>query len=317
MGRQIGLIVVAVVLVMALAVGCASWESVPPGHVGVVSLFGEVERSRMLAEGAHWINPFADVTLVDCRISAYTGTYACASKDMQDVTIEIALNAHPDAKEAGWLFQNVGVATVTDRMTEQGPVMPLPQWYVRIVRPAAQEVAKASIAKYSASEVLAHRQAIKDEIQKNLVSWCARYKILIPEVSLADVDFDQQYNAAIRAKQVKEQEALRKEYELQEATKQAEIAKKEAEGKANGAIEAARGQAETIRAMATAEAEAMLVKAEAQAKGNRLVAESLTGAGGAALLSIRRLEKWDGVLPRIVTGNGADFLMGVTADAVK
>lgn len=284
-------IILAAIVVVVGIIGCAAFESVPAGHVGVVSTFGAVDEAKTLPEGIAFVNPFADVIDVDCRIGAFSDTYTGASKDMQDVRVEVTLNARLDSKGAAKVYRNIGTKALPTGTAQNGVPISTTEWFMKIVRPASQEVLKAEIAKHSASDILANRSRIKDSVQKGIIEWCAKYDVLISEVSLADIDFDPAYNKAIQEKQVQEQKALQKTYELQGTQKQAEIAKAEAEGKANAAIEAARG-----------EAQAILTRADAEAKANALIANSLAGPQGAMLLQIRQLEKWNGILPQVMAG---------------
>jgi regulator of protease activity HflC (stomatin/prohibitin superfamily) len=296
----VSLIVVIIIVIVLGVLGCAAFESVPAGHVGVVSTFGAVNEGQSLPEGVSFVNPFADVIAVDCRIGAYTDTYTGASKDMQDVRVELTLNARLDSKGAAKIYKNIGTK-VTETGVKDGSPTHTSEWFAKIVRPASQEVLKAELAKHSASDILANRSKIKESVQAGIIAWCVKYDVLISEVSLADIDFDPAYNKAIQEKQVQEQKALQKTYELQGAQKQAEVAKAEASGKADAAIETARG-----------EAQAILTRADAEAKANKMIAESLSGPQGVMLLQIRQLEKWNGILPTVVAGDsGASMLLNI------
>lgn len=300
----VSLIVVVIIAVVLGILGCAAFESVPAGHVGVVSTFGAVSEGQSLPEGVSFVNPFADVIAVDCRIGVFTDTYTGASKDMQDVRVELTMNARLDSKEAAKIYKNIGTK-VTETGVSNGQPTHTSEWFSKIVHPASQEVLKAELAKHSASDILSSRSKIKDAVQRGIIEWCAKYGVLISEVSLADIDFDPAYNKAIQEKQVQEQKALQKTYELQGAQKQAEVAKAEASGKADAAIEAARG-----------EAQAILTRADAESRANKMIAESLSGPQGAMLLQIRQLEKWNGILPTVMAGGnggGVPLLLSLGA----
>ena len=110
----------------------------------------------------------------------------------------------------------------------------------------------------------------------------ARHHLILVEMAVADIDFSDKYDQAIENKQVEEQRAAQKLYELRRTITEAEMRAAEAKGAGDATIVQAR-----------ADAEALTIKGEAQAAYNRKVAESLT----ALLVQRMQMEKWDGRLP--------------------
>ena len=275
-------VVLIVVAILAIVLAVASCATVPAGHVGVVSLFGDVE-DRALDPGAHLLNPLSKVTSVDCRIQRDAREQKSASKDMQDVGVAMGLNYHLDPAHAVRVYKTVGV-----------------QWADRIIPNAESETLKAEIAHHVASDILQNRVQIKDSVEKALATWLTKYGIVLDEVSISNIDFSDDYEAAIERKQVEEQNALQKVYELQTAQKAAEIAKARAVGEADAAIETSRGAAQST-----------LVRAEAQATANRKIAESLKGEDGARVVIVQQIEKWNGIMPTTLAGaSGVSLFVG-------
>jgi regulator of protease activity HflC (stomatin/prohibitin superfamily) len=159
-----------------------------------------------------------------------------------------------------------------------------------IIDPAAQEVLKANTALHVATEILQKRPLIKADVQRDLTGWLAKYGIELKEASLANIRFDPAYEKAIEAKQIEEQKAEQKRYELIQAQRQAEIAAATAKGKGDSAREEAKGVADALR-----------IKGEAEAAYNAKVASSITGA----LLQQQYLARWDGKLPQYTLGGNA------------
>jgi regulator of protease activity HflC (stomatin/prohibitin superfamily) len=85
-----------------------------------------------------------------------------------------------------------------------------------------------------------------------------------------------------------------------------EIEERKAE--AQKTIETARGAAESLKLAADANAYQVLKEAEAQAEANRILSQSLTPE----LLQYRALTQWDGVLPRLMGGQGAVPFIDIT-----
>ncbi len=240
------------------------------GHVGVALLFGKVQPVA-LHEGINLVNPLYDVIQMDTRVQKHQARYDAASKDLQAVHVEMVVNYRLTPDKATEVYQRIG-----------------PNYAGVIIDPAAQEVLKANTALHIATEILQKRAAIKVDVQQDLTKWLAKYGIEVKEVSLANIKFDPAYEKAIEAKQIEEQKAEQKRYELIQAQRQAEIVAAQAKGQGDAAREKAKGEAEAIK-----------IRGEAEASYNQKVSASLT----ATLIQQRYLEKWDGKLPQFSAGN--------------
>lgn len=146
----------------------------------------------------------------------------------------------------------------------------------RIVDPAVQEALKAATANFTAEELITKRPQVSSAIQEVLVSRLASRGIIVESVAITDFNFSDEFTRAIEAKQVAEQDALRAENELRRAQIEAQqqVARAEAEAKAR--LEVARAEAEALR----------------------LQREVISPA----LLQLRFIERWDGILPRFMGG---------------
>src|SRR5512145_1560925 len=267
-----------VILVLALGIPLliltfSIFRIIPAGHVGVKVLFGQVE-TVPLREGLNVVwNPLYDIVDMDTRVLKHTARYDAASKDLQAVHVEMVLNYRLIPERAPEVYRSIGLG------------------YERvIIDPAAQEVLKANTATHNAAEILVRRQAIKGDVQKDLTAWLIKYGVELKEASLANIRFDAAYEKAVEAKQIEEQKAEQKRYELVQAQRQAEIAAATAKGKGDAAREEARGVAEALR-----------LKGEAEAAYNAKVASSLTPS----LIQQQYLSRWDGRLPVYTLGGGA------------
>ena len=239
---------------------------VKAGNVGVVVTFGNVSPVP-LEEGLHLVNPLADIVQVDIKLHVHEAVYRAASSDQQNVDIKMKLNFRPSPHAVPKLYKEVGL-----------------DYEKKVIDPAAQEVLKAETALHSAGEILRKRPEIKSSVQTKMKNWLVRYDINLEEVAIAEVDFDDEYEAAIKAKQVQEQQALAKEYQLQMAKQDAEIARTNAQG-----------QADSLR-----------IKGQGESEYNRLVSASLTSA----LVEVKRVEKWDGKYPTYMgSGSGGGLFL--------
>jgi len=246
------------VLVPVLVVLLSTFKVIPAGHVGVATLFGQVQ-PRALAEGLNFINPLLDVTLMSTQVQRRTARYDAASKDLQAVHVEMVLNYRLIPDRAPEAYQKIGVT-----------------YESVIIDPAAQEVLKATTALHNAAEILQRRPVIKAEVQKELTAWLVKYGVEMKEAALANIRFDPAYEKAIEAKQIEEQKAEQKRYELIQAQRQAEI----------------------VAAQAKGTADALRIKGEAEANYNSRVSSSLTPV----LIQHQYLSRWDGRLPQYSLG---------------
>jgi regulator of protease activity HflC (stomatin/prohibitin superfamily) len=238
----------------ALIVLFSVFRIIPAGQVGVKVLFGEVEPVPPAARAS----------------TSHTTRYDAASKDLQAVHVDMVLNYRLMPDRAPDVYKSIGLGYTSV-----------------IVDPAAQEVLTAQTAMHNAAEILVRRQAIKSDVQTGITQWLAKYGVELKEASLANIRFDANYEKAIEAKQIEEQKAEQKRYELIQAQRQAEIAAATAKGKGDAAREEARGVAEALR-----------LKGDAEAAYNARVAASLTPV----LIQQQYLARWDGRLPQYTLG---------------
>ena len=270
-------------LILALTIGIPAlififsiFRIIPAGQVGVKVLFGQVDPVP-LREGLNVVwNPLYDVVVMDTRVQKHTTRYDAASKDLQAVHVDMVLNFRLVPDRAPDVYKSIGL-----------------NYTSVIVDPAAQEVLKAQTATHNAAEILVRRQAIKSDVQAGITQWLAKYGVELKEASLANIRFDPAYEKAIEAKQIEEQKAEQKRYELIQAQRQAEIAAATAKGKGDAAREEARGVAEALR-----------LKGDAEAAYNARVAASLTPV----LIQQQYLARWDGRLPQYTLGGTVPFL---------
>jgi len=267
-------------LILAFTIGIPAFivlfsvfRIIPAGHVGVKVLFGQVE-PQPLREGLNVVlNPLYDVVDMDVRVVKHTARYDAASKDLQAVHVEMVLNYRVMPDRAPEVYRNIGL-----------------NFSSVIIDPAAQEVLKANTATHNAEEILLQRPQLKSDVQRDLTVWLAKYGIDMKEAALANIRFDPAYEKAVEAKQIEQQKAEQKRYELIQAQRQAEIVAAEAKGKGDAALAEARGVADALR-----------LKGEAEATYNARVSASLSSV----LIQQQYLARWDGRLPQYSFGGNA------------
>lgn len=202
-----------------------SWTIVNPGQRGIVIRLGSV--SRVLEDGLHFKLPLLEtVKKVDVKIQKSEVDAAAASKDLQNVTARIVVNYQLDGKNAGTLFQRVGL-----------------DFDAKLIAPALQEAVKSATAKYTAEELITKRELVKSDIKQSIVGRMAENFITITEVNIVNFDFSGSFNRAIEAKVTAEQDALAAKNKLEQVKYEAE--QRVVQSKAEA--EAIRIQAEALK----------------------------------------------------------------------
>lgn len=194
---------------------------VDAGQRGVLKKFGAVQ-DTVLGEGLHPIVPIVySVEKISVRVDKSDIPAQAASKDLQDVKMNVALNWSIDPQKVNEVYQSIGDSE---------------QVVQRIIFPAVSEVVKAATAKKNAEEIITKRTELKDEIDRELQARLQDYGLIIRDISLVDVAFSPEFAKAIETKQIAEQDAKRAVFRAQQA-----------EQDAQAEINRARGQAEAQR----------------------------------------------------------------------
>ena len=275
------LIGIGVAVVLLIILLCASITSVPVGSTGVVIRFGSTTGQTM-TDGWHFKVPFIE-SVVDISNKVMKTDVAAdsISRDLQAITSNISINYHLAAENSADIYRRVGL-TYEDTL----------------LQPAIQEAVKAVMAKYSAEELITNRSVVSSEISEEIRTKIGVYGIIIDEFNLTNFSFSDEFDAAIEAKQIAEQDKIKAATEKEKKTIEAEAAAAEK-------TIAAEAEAEAIKTKAEAEAEAIKTKADAQADANKKIRDSLSEE----VLENKKLETWDGVLPKVSTGSGASIIV--------
>ena len=256
--------IVAVIIVIAI-IASFSIVIVPAGSTGVVMTLGKVS-DNVMQEGLHFKVPFVqNVAIISNKIQKQEVQANAVSKDLQTVESEIAVNYRVGLDSRANIYKNIG-----ERYEEI------------VLLPAVQESMKSVSAKYTAEELITLRAQVGEEIKSSLEEKVSEYGIVIEKFSIVNFDFSEEFNEAIEAKQVAEQNLIKTKTEQEQA------------------IVIAEAEAQKKLIAAQAEADAITAKAQAQADANKLLAESLNDN----VVEYKKIQKWDGKLPT-VTGSDA------------
>ncbi|MBA2253986.1 MAG: prohibitin family protein [Chloroflexi bacterium] len=237
------------VAAVILGIFLLSIRIVPAGSVGVVKHWQTVDDNEA-SPGISLQIPFAtDIVVVDTRVQAIPfERLGAASREYQDVFLTGVLNIHVAPQFASDIYQNIGL-----------------DYRDKVVIPFYANIVKEIVPQFGVAEVLPQREQIRIRTVEKLKAKLEPLGIIVDDVALANVDFNDAYNQAIQNKQVQELQVATERNILEQRKVQAEQAKAAASGEAQAQVERAKGDAESVRLHAQAEADA-----------NRLIGASLT-----------------------------------------
>jgi regulator of protease activity HflC (stomatin/prohibitin superfamily) len=142
-----------------------------------------------------------------------------ASRDLQTVNSEVALNYRLDPSKVVTIYRELG----TDYTSN-------------VIAPTLQEGMKATTAQYTAEELITKRGQIAQDVTTLLRDRLQPRGIVVEGFSIVNFDFSQAFNAAIENKVSAEQNALAAQNKL-----------KQIEYEAQQQVAQARGEAEAIQ----------------------------------------------------------------------
>lgn len=152
------------------------------------------------------------------------------------------------------------------------------QWQERILYPNLEQAVKAEVGTWNADQMVANRDKVASNILASLQARMIEhnYPVSITNFQMINIDYSDQFESAIEKKVVAEQAAL------EEANRT-----KQVEQKAKQQVTSAKAEAESMR-----------IRANALANNPKLV-------------NYEFVQKWDGKLPQIMTGDSMPILMNL------
>jgi prohibitin 2 len=277
-GRPFLRIVIPAILgiIILLFIVSASVKIVDAGYRGVLLKFGAVDTSVALNEGIHFVTPFRDsVVQMEVRTQKTVENAASASKDLQDVTTQVALNYRINPNSAQVVYQQLGF-----------------EYGNRVIAPAIQESVKQVTARFNAEELITMRETVKNQIEQQIKARLAPYNILVDTISITEFQFSDQFRKAVEAKVEAQQRALQAQNDL----RRIEIEAQQNEAKAVGEQKANVARAEGVR-------QSNVLQAEGESQAIKIIDQQLRTSP--TYLEWLKTQRWDGKLPLVTGGTGS------------
>jgi regulator of protease activity HflC (stomatin/prohibitin superfamily) len=242
--------VIGVVVMVVLVFGGRFVKTIPPGHVGVATLFGEVQ-DYPYPEGLHFpVNPFFQWVLFDVRQSTLKETAQVPTRDQLQTKIDISVQYRLNGAKAPEILRETGdVQRVVS--------VQLIPFLRSLVREEGSKIARAE--DFFQEET---RDGLEVGLERRMQELLAPKGLIIQNVLIRDINLPPVLSQAIEQKKEREQAVERQKAELERFTQE----QQQQVAEANAKLEAARLQAEQVRVLARAKADEIRLINDAVAK---------------------------------------------------
>ena len=257
-------ILIPIGMVLGIILLVVSCHNVPVGHLGVLKQWGQVNHEETLEEGLVFLMPIkSSVKYMDVRLRGFDQLAHASSKDLQEVSTKVSVQY--SLTNVSHLFQKIGGRKIVEKT---------------LLSPAVSESVKAITAKYTAEHLIKKRPEVKAKIVEDLSFFLAstleakgldKASVSLANVAITEFNFSDEFNKSIEMKVRAEQQALQ-------------------------------AKNEKIKKITDAEASAKKIEIESKATAQAILREANALKANPHLIEYRKMEKWDGKLPRITGG---------------
>lgn len=274
-----------------------SFSIVSSGETGVRIRVGQVQEETLEA-GLHLKIPyFESIKKVSNKQTdvTYDGKCWCESSEQVPVYYEAVALSYQIAPSASvWLYKNVNKNIIND-----GKSLIKENIVASALKNASVQLPTRDVTKRACIEPLATK-----ELQASLDEKYGEGNVTVVKLSIGNADFEPAYNDVIAQRQsaqiTYEKQQIENKTAIEKANADAEKLKIDAEAEAAKKKIDAEAEAEATKTKAEGEAEAIKAKADAQAEANEKLQKSLTSE----IITNNYINKWDGELPKVQSGDG-------------
>ncbi|GAA5813210.1 Prohibitin-1, subunit of the prohibitin complex (Phb1p-Phb2p) [Mucor flavus] len=206
---------------LGLAVGGAqsAMYDVQGGHRAVI--FDRIQGVKpvSIGEGTHFLVPWLQRAVIfDVRTKPRNISTTTGSKDMQMVSLTLRVLHRPEIKTLPSIYQNLGL-----------------DYDERVLPSIGNEVLKAIVAQFDASELITQREVVSAKIREELYKRARDFNLALEDVSITHMTFGREFTNAVEQKQIAQQEAERAKFVVERAEQEKQAAIIRAEGDSEAA----------------------------------------------------------------------------------
>lgn len=246
---------VTVVFLFAVMLAGCGFRTIDTGNVGIPTTFGKIT-GEPETEGLHFYNPFSsELHEMDTHVLVMNDKTEAYTKDVQEATVTYVLNYQLRKTDAGKVYAAFGG-----------------DWANRIIPQIVLGTLKEVIGQWDAVDLIQNRQKAGVQVATAITNVLATKSIDVSRFEITDLQYSAEFNKAIEAKVIAQQNAIREQ---------------------NHTVEVQQIANQT------------LISAEAQAKAMQIKAQALEA--NPRLVEYEAVQKWDGHMP-YMTGGGTPFI---------
>ena len=299
----IGGIILGIIIVCGVICGFLCAKKVPAGYVGIVYSMNGGISDDILTQGWHIVSPTKEVTMYSVGIeqsyltsgeegdSKNDDSFEVPTSDGKGLTVDLTFTYRYDQDKVTSLFTRFKGQSGKEVRNS-------------FIKPNIISWVKEVTARYPVTEILGDERAnINIAVSEYVHEKFLPYGIIVDNVSLINIDADDDTRAAVQRKVTAQQELELAQIEQKTAKIQANKDKEVALIAAEQEKEVAEINAEKAKIKAKGDADAVLIRAEAEANANQKIAESLTNE----LIEKQKIDKWNGNVP-VVQGEGMPII---------